>query len=98
MRRQYTGLVADVVVSRQSVNPASMATNTGSTLNVTVPGVALGDIVNAAPGISLAGIVFSTYVSAANTVTVSFQNVTGGTLDIAAATWTFVVERISSNT
>lgn len=77
-----------------AVNPVSMATTVGSTLDVTIPATCkadIGDYVLAAPGISLQGLVYSSYVKTTGLVTVSFQNVTGGTLDIASSTWNFLI-------
>jgi hypothetical protein len=77
-----------------AVNPASMATTVGSTLDVTIPATCkadIGDLVLAAPGISLQGLVYSAYVKTTGLITVSFQNVTGGTLDIASSTWNFLI-------
>lgn len=77
-----------------AVDPVSMATTVGSTLDITIPATCkadIGDYVLAAPGISLQGLVYSAYVKTTGLVTVSFQNVTGGTLDIASSTWNFLI-------
>lgn len=71
-----------VVWDAPSILQAAQATQT-----VTVTGAALGDIVVASAGISLAGLVLSGFVSAANTVTLVLSNQTGAAVDLASATY-----------
>ena len=66
----------------------------GDTDTVAVPGVALGDMVlSASLAVDVAGLIVTGYVSAANTVSIRFQNETGGTVDLASATLRLVVAR-----
>lgn len=59
-----------------------------SELTITVPGAAVGDVVALAPPSSIEdGLMWSGYVSAANTVTVRLLNFTGALIDPAAGTW-----------
>ena len=67
-------------------DPASLADGAGATTTVTVTGAALGDSAEAAFSLSTQGIILSAQVTAANTVTVRFQNETGGTIDLASGT------------
>lgn len=69
-------------------NPASLADGAGLTTTVTVTGAALGDFVTAVSfNVDLAGMVLTGYVSAPNTVSVRFQNESGGgVLDLASGT------------
>lgn len=67
-------------------NPASLADGAGTTTTVTVTGAALGDFAEASFSLDLQGITVTAWVSAANTVSVRFQNETGGTLDLASGT------------
>jgi hypothetical protein len=51
----------------------------------TVTGAALGDFVLVAPKLDCADLFFNAYVTAANTVTVQINNMTGGTLTTFAS-------------
>lgn len=64
----------------------SLLTNTQDQTTVTVTGAALGNYAIATFSLSLQGIVLSASVSAANTVTVTFRNDTGGALDLGSGT------------
>ena len=67
-------------------DPASVSAGGTTTTTVTVPGASLGDFVLASFSLDMAGCVFSAYVSAANTVTVVIQNMTGAAVDLASGT------------
>ncbi|HLX65151.1 MAG TPA: hypothetical protein VKX17_28035 [Planctomycetota bacterium] len=55
---------------------------------ITVTGAANGDSVTATPDSALPpGVLWSTFVSGVNTVTVRVQNTTGGTLDLSLINW-----------
>lgn len=58
----------------------------GESTNVTVTGAVLGDYVIVSHGVDLQGITVTGYVSAADTVTVRFQNESAGTRTLASAT------------
>lgn len=76
---------------------ASLADGAGATTTVTVTGAALGDfVVGVSHGVDLAGITVTAYVSAANTVSVRFQNESGGAVDLASATLRAVVAKKAS--
>jgi hypothetical protein len=66
-------------------DPPSLADGAGVTTTVTVPGVALLDFAIASFGLDTQGIIVSAAVTAANTVTVRFQNETGGTIDLGSS-------------
>jgi hypothetical protein len=57
----------------------------------TVTGAALGDYTIASLAVDVAGITVTSYVSATDTVSVRFQNESGGTLDLASATLRILV-------
>ena len=60
-----------------------------------MPGVKLGDIVlNVSMGVDVSGISVTPYVSAADVVSIRFQNESGGTLDLASTTVRCVVVRM----
>ena len=67
-------------------DPASIANGAQQTTTVTVTGAALGDTVVVSFTLNLQGIQLTGYVSAANTVTVIYQNNTGGAIDLASGT------------
>lgn len=68
-------------------DPPSLADGVGSTTTVTVTGAVLGDFVTACSfSLDLQGITVTAWVSAANTVSVRFQNESGGLLDLASGT------------
>ncbi|ANY67310.1 hypothetical protein BBD42_13120 [Paenibacillus sp. BIHB 4019] len=78
-----------------TIDPASMATVTGAlTAGITATGAALGDRVALfPPPQDTQGITYFGYVSAANTVRISFFNPTAGTIDLASGEWTIHVIR-----
>lgn len=63
-------------------NPPSLADGEGVTTTVTVPGAALGEIASASFTLDTQGLIISAWVSDTDTVSVRFQNETGGVLDI----------------
>jgi hypothetical protein len=67
-------------------DPPSLADGAGATTTVTVTGAILGDYAVASFSRDLQGINVTAYVSAADTVSVRFQNETGGTIDLASGT------------
>lgn len=69
-----------------TVDVTSLIDAAGATSTVTVTGAALGDFAIAGHGVDLQGIIMTAYVSAADTVSVRFQNETTGTLDLASTT------------
>jgi hypothetical protein len=71
---------------QKTFDPPSIAAAGTTTTTVTVTGAALGDFADASFSLSLAGLVVTAYVSAANTVTVVFFNPTGGAVDLASGT------------
>lgn len=77
-------------------NPASLIDAAGETTTVAVTGAALGDSAEASFSLDTAGITITAWVSAANVVSVRFQNETGGTLDIASGTLSAKVYKANS--
>jgi hypothetical protein len=67
-------------------DPANLVDGAGATTTVTVTGAALGDFAEATFSLDLQGITLTAWVSAADTVSVRFQNETGGTIDLASGT------------
>ena len=92
---QFRGLFTDTWSVTATLDTASLLTNTTTTDTVTVPGVALGDMVlGISTAVSLAGLQRTAYVSAANTVTIVTQNPTGSTVDLASTVIDVIVVRM----
>jgi hypothetical protein len=76
-------------------DPANLVDGAGATTTVTVTGAALGDIAQASFSLDLQGITLTAWVSAANTVSVRFQNETGGAIDLASGTLTATAQPVT---
>lgn len=93
-RAQFGGLFSQFFTYLGTLDVASLADGVGATSTLTVLGVALGDQVLAiSMGVDLQGITVTGYVSAANTVSIRFQNESAGTLDLASTTIRVLVGR-----
>lgn len=72
-------------------DPPSLVDGSGANASVTVAGLVVGDFVKASFSVPLpGGMLLSAEVTAANTVTVRFQNESGATVDLASGTITVV--------
>jgi hypothetical protein len=92
---QFRGLFSDTWSVTATLNASSLLDGAGETNTIAVPGVALGDVVlNVSMGVDVSGITITPYVSAADVVSVRFQNESGGTLDLASTTIRCVVVRL----
>ncbi len=92
---QFRGIYSDTWSVTATLNTDSLNAGATTTDTVTIPGVALGDVViGLSTGVSLAGLLRTSYVSAANTVTIVTQNPTAGTIDLASTTVRVVVARL----
>lgn len=91
-----TSLVTlEQLFGKATYDPPSLTDGNGATTTVTVTGAAVGDEAQAAFSNALQGITVTAWVSATNTVSVRFQNETGGTLDLASGTLrAFVTPRV----
>lgn len=69
-----------------SYNPPSLADGVGTTTTVTALGAVMGNPTTASFSLDLQGITVTSWVSAADTISVRFQNESGGTLDLANGT------------
>jgi hypothetical protein len=93
---QFRGLYTDTWLVTATLDSASVATGAAgaATDTVTVPGVLLGDMVHSMSiNVSEAGLVRRAYVSAANTVTIATNNLTGSSVDLASTTVELVIVR-----
>ena len=78
-------------------NPANLIDGAGVTTTVTVTGAVLGDAVTELSfSLDLQGITLTAWVSAADTVSVRFQNETGGPIDLASGTLRAAVVRMTT--
>ena len=96
--KQFQGMFSEMWAVTETVDFGNAATGSGTfaSVNVTVPNVAIGDIVM---GVSVGvdtvdgGIVGA--VTAANVVTLTLMNNSAGAIDLASTTAKFVVGRPS---
>jgi hypothetical protein len=92
---QFRGLFSDTWAVTATLDAGSLADGVGETDDVTVAGVALGDmVIGASLGVDLVGLTVTGYVSAANTVKFRIQNESGSTVDLASSTLRIVVVRM----
>lgn len=78
--------VAPVLTGSAAYDPASLADGDGVTTTVTCTGAAVGDFASASFSNDLAGVGITAWVSAADTVSVRFQNESGGVVDLGSGT------------
>jgi hypothetical protein len=91
---QFRGLFSDTWSVTATLDASSLGDGVGETNTIAVPGVKLGDIVmNVSLGVDVSGISVTPYVSAANVVSIRFQNESGGILDLASTTVKCIVVR-----
>lgn len=81
----YSGITESVLTGLSTgVNPSSLADGAGETHTLTVTGAETQDFAQASFENNLQGIIVTAWVSAADTVSVRFQNETGGTIDLGS--------------
>ena len=92
---QFRGIFSDTWVVRATLDAGSLVDGAGETDDITIPGVALGDMVlGTSLAVDLVGLTVTGYVSAANTVKFRIQNESGSTADLASSTLRIVVVRM----
>ena len=92
---QFRGLFSDTWAVRATLNAGELVDGAGETDDITISGVALGDmVIGASLGVDLVGLSVTGYVSAANTVKFRIQNESGSTVDLASTTLRLVVVRM----
>ncbi len=83
-----------VTESALNFGNAAVGSGTFASLDLTVPGVAIGDIVmGIAVGVDTVDAVIGGAVTAANTVTLTLLNNSAGAIDLASTTCKFIVAR-----
>lgn len=97
-KQQLQGIFNEMWAVTETVNFANAATGSGTfaSVDVTVPNVALGDIViGVSMGVDTVDGVVQGAVTAANTVTLTLLNNSAGAIDLASTTCKFIVGRPS---
>ena len=80
-------LPESILSGSATYDPPNLLDGAGATTTVTVTGAALGNLVECVSfSLDLQGITVTGYVSAANTVSIRFQNESGGALDLGSGT------------
>lgn len=83
-----------------SINPASIASNASLDIALSTTGgidtgfgwVSVGNVVSATPSFAInAGIIWCSYISAEDEITLRLHNSSGGAIDIATGDWKFAV-------
>ena len=91
---QFRGLFSDTWDVQCTLDAGAVSAGATDTDTVTVPGVALGDmVIGFSHGVSEAGLVKRAYVSAANTVTIVTYNPTAGSVNLASTTLHLTIAR-----
>jgi riboflavin synthase alpha subunit len=92
---QFRGIFSDTWVVKATLDAGSLVNGAGETDDVTVAGVALGDmVIGASLGVDLVGLTVTGYVSAANTVKFRIQNESEATVNLDSATLRIVIARM----
>ena len=94
--KQLQGAFSEMWFVTATVDPSSVAAGAEDTGTLTVPGVALGDmVVGYAAGVNqTVDADINVFVSAANTLTIRLSNLNGASaLDLASSTWKVMVAR-----
>lgn len=97
-KQQFQGLFNEMWAVTATIDFASVAAGAESTESLTIPGVALGDmVIGVASSVSLTATgeaSIDAYVSAANTVMVRLSNVhASSAVDLASSTWKLLIGR-----
>lgn len=95
-KQQLPGVFSEMWMVTDTVNFGNAATGSGTfaSVDVTVPNVALGDILmGVSVGVDTVDAVIGGAVTAANTVTLTLLNNSAGAIDLASTTCKFIVGR-----
>ena len=91
----FRGLFSDTWAVTATLDAGSLVNGAGETDDVTVAGVALGDmVIGASLGVDLVGLTVTGYVSAANTVKFRIQNESEATVNLDSAKLRIVIVRM----
>lgn len=78
----------------KSYNPASLTNGAFESTTLTVPATQYADVVTASYSVDLQGVTLTAAITGANTVTVTFTNNTGGTVDVGSGSIAVVVKTL----
>lgn len=81
------------LVGSKTYDPGDLSDGAGETTTVTVTGAALGDFARASFSLDLQGVLLTAWVSSADTVSVRFQNESGGSVNLDEGTLSVRVEK-----
>ncbi len=84
------------LVGSKTYNPASLANGATANTTVTVTGASVGDVAEAAFAEDMQGVMLHAYVSASDTVTCYFHNISGGTVDLGNHTLRARVRKLTT--
>jgi len=94
--QQFQGAFSEMWLVTETVNFGAAATGSGTfaSVDVTVPGVARGDIVlGVSMGVDTVDAVVAGAATATNVITLTLLNNTAGAVDLASTTCKFIVGR-----
>ena len=90
------GNVISMIAFSFTLNPSSLATQTGEEKTVTVPGLKSGDLIVVNKPTYEAGIIIGNcFCGADNTLSVQIGNFSNGTVNEASETWHGIAFRVS---
>ena len=95
-KQQFAGVFGELWLVTETVNFGNATTGSGTfaSVDVTVPNVAIGDVVlGVAMGVDTVDGVVAGAVTAANVVTLTLLNNSAGAIDLASTTCKFIVGR-----
>lgn len=94
MSNILTSNVANVQILQVAIDVTSKSANTSAEQDVTVTGVKVGDMVFVSKPSASAGLVIgNARVKAADTISITFGNLTGSPIDPSSETYTLLVVR-----
>jgi hypothetical protein len=94
-RQQFPGVFSNITVASGVKDFDSIADGASASDTIAIPGVALGDmVIGVTSNISAGGLVVTADVTAANTVTIRANNLSGDAINLGSATFTVVVGKL----
>lgn len=90
-----SGYSSNFLTGSTTYDPPSLGDGAGTTTTVTVTGAVVGDYTQVTFSNDLQGITVTSWISSANTVSVRFQNESGGSLDLGSGILRVKVTKVS---